>query len=155
MDNYHDTAFDPLAIHVNVASPAGAHAVGSLAFFRYIVRQGELAMPFERADQEALELLGAIPDAFNDEEEEMLPRYGRGWRIVPAQDSMDWPVLEATPQRLRDALLRAQHMLWQHAANWSVSVGELNCIESDLDAVYGVLSRAETAGVPVNVSYVG
>jgi hypothetical protein len=35
-----------------------------------------------------------------------------------------------------------------------VSAGEIAAIEEELDAVYGVLMRAEAAGVAVNVSYV-
>jgi len=31
-------------IHVNVASAAGAYSVGSVSFFRYILRLGELGL---------------------------------------------------------------------------------------------------------------
>jgi hypothetical protein len=67
---------------------------------------------------------------------------------------MDWPVLEATPERLHSALERARNLLWVHAARFAVSAGEITAIEEELDAVYGVLMRAQAAGVAVNVSYV-
>jgi hypothetical protein len=35
-----------------------------------------------------------------------------------------------------------------------VSAREISAIEDELDAVYGVLMRAEAAGYAVNVSYV-
>jgi hypothetical protein len=35
-----------------------------------------------------------------------------------------------------------------------VSAGDISSIEEELEAVYGVLMRAEAAGVAVNVSYV-
>ena len=140
-------------IHVNVASPAGAYTVGNASFFRYIVRLAELGLPVSIADQEALDILAAIPHAFETDED--VPHVsGRGWRVVPAQGELDWPVLEATPQRLRSALERAHGVLWTHAARFRVSAREITAIEEELDAVYGVLLRAEAAGFPVNVSYV-
>ena len=78
----------------------------------------------------------------------------RGWRIVPAQGELDWPVLEATPQRLRTALERARSLLWTNASRFRVSAREIAAIEDELDAVYVVLMRAEAAGFAVNVSYV-
>ena len=144
---------DPDLIHVNVASPAGAYSVGSVSFFRYILRLGELGLPLSNADREAVEVLSAIPHALGPDDEVPFAS-GRGWRVVPAQGEMDWPVLEATPERLRSALERARNLLWVHAARFSVSAGEIFAIEEELDAVYGVLMRAQAAGVAVNVSYV-
>jgi hypothetical protein len=115
-------------VHVNVACSAGAYSVGSAPFFRYILR------------------LGA--------EEEVAFVSGRGWRVVPAKGDLDWPVLEATPERLRSAFERARSILWAHAAQFQVTAGEMSAIEDELDAVYGVLMRAQAAGVAVNVSYV-
>jgi hypothetical protein len=140
-------------IHVNVASAAGAYTVGSVSFFRYIVRLGELGLPLTLADQEAVDILSAIPHALGPEDEVAFVS-GRGWRVVPAQGDLDWPVLEATPERLHSALERARSLLWMHAARFQVSVGEISSIEEELDAVYGVIMRAQAAGVAVNVSYV-
>lgn len=140
-------------MHVNVASPAGAYTVGNASFFKYIVRLSELGLALGIADREAVEILAAIPHAF-DPDEEVPHISGRGWRIVPAQGDLDWPVLEATPQRLRSALERARALLWSNAARFRVSAREITAIEEELDAVYGVLMRAEAAGFAVNVSYV-
>jgi hypothetical protein len=140
-------------VHVSVASAAGAYTVGNSSFFRYIVRLGELGLPLSCADQEAADVLAAIPHAFEAEEEVSL-QSGRGWRVVPAQGDLDWPVLEATPERLHSAFERARSILWTNAARFRVSAGEITAIEEELDAVYGVLLRAKAAGVAVNVSYV-
>jgi hypothetical protein len=144
---------EPDLVHVNVASPAGAYTVGSASFFRYILRLGELGLPLSLADQEAVDVLAAVPHALGAEEEVAFLS-GRGWRVVPAQGELDWPVLEATPERLRSAFERAHSILWTHAARFQVSAGEIAAIENELDAVYGVLMRAQAAGVAVNVSYV-
>jgi hypothetical protein len=140
-------------VHVNVASPAGAYTSGNAAFFRYIVRLTELGLPLTGQDREAVEILGAIPHAF-EPDEEVPALSGAGWRIVPAQGELDWPVLEATPQRLRTALERARALLWNNASRFRVSAREIAAIEDELDAVYAVLMRAEAAGFAVNVSYV-
>jgi len=140
-------------IHVSVASAAGAYTVGNTAFFHYIVRLSELGLPLELQDQEAVDILAAIPHAF-EHEREVARVSGRGWRVVPAQSDLDWPVLEATPERLHSAFERARGILWTHAARFHVSAREITAIEEELDAVYGVLMRAEAAGVPVNISYV-
>jgi hypothetical protein len=140
-------------IHVNVASPAGAYTVGSASFFRYILRLGELGLRLGLQDQEAVDILGSVPHAFEADDD--VPYVsGRGWRIVPARGDLDWPVLEATPQRLRTAFERASTILWKNAAAFHVSAREITAIEEELDEVYGVLQRAEAAGVAVNVSYV-
>ena len=140
-------------VHVNVASPAGAYTVGNASFFRYILRLAELDMPLTHADREATDLLLAIPHALDpDDDSPMIS--GRGWRLVPAQGDLDWPVLEATPQRLHSAFERARGLLWTHAARFHVSASEISAIEEELDAVYGVIMRAEAAGFAVNISYV-
>jgi hypothetical protein len=143
--------FHPDAVHVSVASAAGAYTVGNSSFFHYIVRLAELGLPLSHPDQEAVEILAAIPHAF-DEELSLIS--GRGWRVVPAQGALDWPVLEATPERLHSAFERARTILWHYAARCRVSAQEIAGIEEELDAVYGVLMRAQAAGVSVNVSYV-
>lgn len=140
-------------IHVSVASVAGAYTVGNPAFFRYIVRLGELGLALERPDQEALDILAAIPHAFEPDRETSYVS-GRGWRVVPAQNELDWPVLEATPQRLHSAFERARGILWTHAARFHVSARDMTAIEEELDEIYGVLMRAAAAGVSVNISYV-
>lgn len=140
-------------VHVSVASAAGAYTVGNSSFFRYIVRMAELGLALSLADQEAADVLAAIPHAFEPDEEIAL-QSGRGWRVVPAQGELDWPVLEATPERLHSAFERARNILWTNAARFHVSAGEMTAIEEELDAVYGVLMRAQAAGVAVNVSYV-
>jgi hypothetical protein len=113
----------------------------------------ELELPLSHPDQEAVDILAAIPHAF-DQEHEAPASSGRGWRVVPARGELDWPVLEATPGRLHSALERARGILWTHAARFRVSAHEIAAIEEELDAVYGVLMRAEAAGVAVNISYV-
>lgn len=140
-------------IHVSVASAAGAYTVGNSSFFRYIVRLTELGLPLSHLDQEAVDVLAAIPHAFDAEQEVPLIS-GRGWRVVPAQGELDWPVLEATPERLHSAFERARGILWTHAARFRVSAREITAIEEELDAVYAVLMRAQAAGVAVNISYV-
>ncbi|MEO9171245.1 MAG: hypothetical protein ABI282_09580 [Candidatus Baltobacteraceae bacterium] len=117
------------------------------------MRLSELGLALGIADREAVAILAAIPHAF-DPDEEVPHISGAGWRIVPAQGDLDWPVLEATPQRLRSALERARALLWSNAARFRVSAREITAIEEELDAVYGVLMRAEAAGFAVNVSYV-
>lgn len=139
------------AVNVSVASPAGAYTVGSASFFRYIVRLGEAGLALHAEEREALEMLAAIPHAFFDEEE---AQWGRGWRIVPAASTDDWPVLESTPQRFRAALETARRILWENAAPVGVSAHEIVDIEDELDAVFTILQRAEEAGFPVNISYV-
>ncbi len=146
MDFQHDSNL----IHVNVASPAGSYTVGNASFFRYIVRLSEMGLTLRPADREAVEMLASIPHAFFDEG----IASGNGWRIVPPASMQDWPVMEATPQRLRAALQTARRILWQNAAPVGVSAGEIVAIEEELGHVFGVLQNAEAAGFPVNVSYV-
>lgn len=138
---------------VSIASTAGAYTVGSPSFFHYILRLGELDLPLSLADREAIDVLAAVPHALGSQDEISLLS-GPGWRVVPAQGELDWPVLEATPERLRTALERARNILWTHGARFYVTAREINVIEDELEEVYGVLMRAAAAGVAVNVSYV-
>ncbi|GAC1359538.1 MAG: hypothetical protein NVSMB31_19860 [Vulcanimicrobiaceae bacterium] len=137
-------------VHVNVASPAGSYTVGSTSFFRYIVRLAEMGLSLQPADREAVDMLANIPHAFFDDG----IASGNGWRIVPPVSMEDWPVMEATPQRLRMALQAARRILWENAAPVGVSAGDIVMIEEELDHVFGILQRAEAAGFPVNISYV-
>lgn len=141
----------PVLVNVSVASPAGTYTVGSASFFRYILRLVEAGLPLSNGDREALEMLAAIPHAFFDDDEFV---WGRGWRVVPAGSLDDWPVLESTPQRIRDALEIARRVLWENAAPIGVSAREIVAIENELDEVFAVLKRAEDAGFPVNITYV-
>jgi hypothetical protein len=102
------------------------------------------------ADREAIDVLGAIPNAFVDEEE----LSGSGWRVVPATSYEDWPVLEATPQRLRRALEAARRILWENAAPVGISAREIVSVDEEIENVLAVLQQAEAAGFSVNVSYV-
>jgi len=79
---------------------------------------------------------------------------GDGWRIVPAASYDDWPVLEATPQRLRAAFQTARRLLWANAGPVGISAGEMIDVDSDIDSVLSVLHQAEAGGYSVNVSYV-
>ena len=151
MHGMHGEPVPPL-VNVSVASPAGTYTVGNPSFFRYIVRLAEAAeLHLSPAEREALEMLAAIPHAFFDDDEFV---WGRGWRVVPPVSLDDWPVLESTPQRLRGAFETARRILWENAAPVGVSAREIVAIETELDEVFAVLTRAEEAGVPVNISYV-
>ena len=138
-------------VHVNVASPVGSYTVGNTSFFRYIVRLAEVGLPLGGDEREALEMLAAIPHAFLEDDE---APFGRGWRIVPAAGTDDWPVLESTPQRVRAAFETARRILWENAAPVGVSANEIVAIEDELDALFSVLERAEQGGFPVNITYV-
>jgi hypothetical protein len=137
-------------ILVSVGSPAGAYSVGNAAFFRYVVRLSEFGLHMRPGDREALDLLSAIPNAFVDEDE----LSGNGWRVVPATTLEDWPVLEATPQRLRTALETARKLLWENAAPVGISAKEIVAIDDEIENVLSVLARAEAAGFSVNITYV-
>jgi hypothetical protein len=141
------------AVHVNVSSQAGGYTVGSAAFFHYIVRLSESDVKLSGDDVETLSILAAIPHALYPDEE-VMNAFGRGWRVVPPRDHLDWPVLEAMPQRLRSALERARSILWMRASELRISARDIAAIEDDFEALDGVISRAEAAGVPVNISYV-
>ena len=137
-------------VHVNVGSPAGAYSVGGSAFFRYVVRLGDVGLPLRASDRDAIDMLSAIPNAYVDEDEYS----GNGWRVVPAASYEDWPVLEATPQRFRTALETARRVLWENAAPAGITAREISTIDDEIENVLSVLARAEAAGFSVNVSYV-
>ncbi len=144
---------DELLVQVSVASPAGACTLEDPSLLHYILRLGESIEAPSQDDREALDVLRAIPHAF-DPDEDLIGAFGRGWRVLPARGALDWPVLEVTPQRLRSALRRAHDLLWTNAAAVRVSARDISQLEISLEAIYGVLSQAEAAGVPVSVSYV-
>jgi len=137
-------------IHVNLSSAAGTYSIGSTPFFRYVVRLSDIGLAMRPADREALDVLAAIPNAYVDEDE----LSGNGWRIVPAATGADWPVLEATPQRLRGALQTARRLLWENAAPVGISANEIVGIEEEMEHVLALLDQAEAGGFSVNVSYV-
>ncbi len=137
-------------IHVNVSSPAGTYSVGSTPFFRYVVRFTDIGLPLRASDRDSIDLLAAIPNAYVDEDE----LSGNGWRIVPAATGTDWPVLEATPQRLRRALQTARRLLWENAAPVGITASDIVSIEDEIENVLAVLDRAEAGGFSVNVTYV-
>jgi len=141
---------DSSLVHVSVASPAGSYTVGNASFFRYIVRLGEMGLALRPADREAVAMLASIPHAFFDEG----IASGNGWRIVPPSSMQDWPVMEATPQRLRRALETARRVLWEHAAPVGITAREIVSIDEEIENVLAILQRAETAGFSVSVSYV-
>ena len=95
-------------------------------------------------------MLANVPHAYADEEE----CSGDGWRIVPAMSYEDWPVLEATPQRLRAAFQTARRLLWTNAGPVGISAGDMIAVDTEIESVLGVLRQAEAGGFSVNVSYV-
>jgi hypothetical protein len=137
-------------VHVSIASSAGGYTVANASFFRYVLRLNEVGLPLKPSDLRALDVLAAIPHAFDDDD--MLS--GDGWRVVPPSSLEDWTVLEVTPQRLRSALQTARRILWQNAAPAGISAGDVVDVDAEIDNVLGVLQRAEAAGCSVNVSYV-
>jgi hypothetical protein len=137
-------------ISVNVGSPAGMCTVASPAFYRYVLRLAEAPLHASAGDRAQLDMLANVPHAYADEVE----CSGDGWRIVPAASYDDWPVLEATPQRLRAAFQTARRLLWANAGPVGISAGEIIDVDSDIDSVLNVLHRAEAGGYSVNVSYV-
>ncbi len=137
-------------IHVNVGSPAGMCTVANSSFYRYVLRLGDSEIAVSADDRIQLDMLAAIPHAFTDES----MNSGDGWRIVPAASYEDWPVLEASPQRLRAAFQTARRVLWKNAAPVGISAGEIVAIDAEIDNVLGVLRQAEAVGYSVNVSYV-
>jgi hypothetical protein len=138
-------------VNVSVGSPAGMCTVANGSFYRYVLRLAEAELALSPADQAQLDVLAAVPHATSDEESTS----GDGWRIIPAMSYEDWPVLEATPQRLRAAFQTARRVLWRHSVPVGITAGELVTIDADIDAVLGVLRRAEAVGYSVNISCVG
>src|SRR5271154_3455674 len=96
-------------VNVSVGSPAGMCTVANGSFYRYVLRLAEAELALSPADQAQLDVLAAVPHATSDEESTS----GDGWRIIPATSYEDWPVLEATPQRLRAAFQTARRVLWR------------------------------------------
>ena len=137
-------------VHMSVGSPSGSCTVGNPAFYRYVLRLVDAELALDDVDRANLDVLAAIPHAFIDDD----VASGSGWRIVPAASLEDWPVLEATPQRLRAAFQTARRLLWRNAAPVGISAGDIVDVDTDIDTVLGVLQRAEAAGCPVSVSYV-
>ncbi len=137
-------------VSVSVGSPAGMCSVANASFYRYVIRLAEADVATTLADRANLDVLANVPHAYADEVE----CSGDGWRIVPAASYDDWPVLEATPQRLRAAFQTARRLLWANAGTVGISAGEMIDVDSDIDSVLNVLHRAEAGGYSVNVSYV-
>jgi hypothetical protein len=137
-------------ISVSVGSPAGMCTVASPAFYRYVLRLAEAPLHASASDRAQLDVLANVPHAYADEEE----CAGDGWRIVPAVSYEDWPVLEATPQRLRAAFQTARRLLWTNAGPVGISAGDMIAVDTQIDSVLGVLHQAEAGGFSVNVSYV-
>jgi hypothetical protein len=137
-------------ISVSVGSPAGMCTVASPAFYRYVLRLAEAPLHASASDRAQLDVLANVPHAYADEEE----CAGDGWRIVPAMSYEDWPVLEATPQRLRAAFQTARRLLWTNAGPVGISAGDMIAVDTQIDSVLGVLHQAEAGGFSVNVSYV-
>jgi hypothetical protein len=124
--------------------------VANPAFYRYVIRLGEAPLNVGAADRAQLDVLANVPHAYADEEE----CAGDGWRIVPAVSYEDWPVLEATPQRLRAAFQTARRLLWANAGPVGISAGDMIAVDGEIESVLGVLRQAEARGYSVNVSYV-
>lgn len=126
------------------------YAVDDPAFFRYVLRLGEAELAASPQDMARLDVLANVPHAYADEVESS----GDGWRIVPAHSGEDWPVLEATPQRLRAAFQTARRLLWANAGPVGISAGEMMSVDAAIDSVLGVLNQAEAGGFSVSLSYV-
>ena len=139
-----------MMIGVSVGSPAGMVAVADSTYSRFVLRLAESDVPFTEQDLASIDVFTNVPHAHADEVE----CAGDGWRIVPAASYEDWPVLEATPQRLRAAFQTARRLLWANAAPVGISAGEMMSIDAEIDSVLGVLHQAEAGGFSVSVSYV-
>ncbi|TAM61945.1 hypothetical protein EPN52_01520 [bacterium] len=135
---------------MTVGSRAGGYIVEQAAFVDFVLHLDEAELPLGAAERRSLAMLAAVPHALLDEEEAS----GEGWRVVRPVAQSDWPVLETTPRRLREALETARTILWLHAGPVGISAGDLIAVESEIDAVLVCLQKAEAAGVPVSVSYV-
>ncbi|TAM87908.1 hypothetical protein EPN42_10350 [bacterium] len=135
---------------VAVGSQAGGYIVEHAAFVDFVLHLSDSELPLAAAERRSLAMLAAVPHALLDDEEAS----GEGWRIVAPVAQSDWPVLETTPRRLREALETARTVLWRHAGPVGITAGDLIAVESEIDAVLVCLQKAEAAGVPVSVSYV-
>lgn len=145
-----DRGKNSLMISVSVGSPAGTCTVANPAFYRYVLRLAEAPVSASSVDRAQLDVLANVPHAYADEEE----CSGDGWRIIPAMSYEDWPVLEATPQRLRAAFQTARRVLWANAGPVGISAGDIMSVDTEIESVLGVLQQAEARGLCVNVSYV-
>lgn len=125
-------------------------AIANPAFLRYVYHLTEEPLGANPSDRRQLEVLAAIPHAFADEEESV----GAGWRVVPAASYDDWPVLEATPQRLRAALQTARRLMWANGGGSGISARDMIAADREIDGVLAVLQDAEVRGLAVNVAYV-
>ena len=137
-------------VNVSVGSPAGMCTVANPAFYRYVLRLAEAPLHTSPVDRAQLDMLANVPHAYADEEE----CSGDGWRIVPAMSYEDWPVLEASPQRLRAAFQTARRLLWTNAGPVGISAGDMIAVDKEIESVLGVLHQAEAGCFSVNVSYV-
>jgi len=135
---------------VAVGSRAGGYIVEHAAFVDFVLHLNDSELPLAAAERNSLAMLAAIPHAFLDDE----AQFGEGWRVIPPAAESDWPVLETTPRRLREALETARTVLWRHAGPVGISAGDLIAVEMEIDAVLACLQKAEIAGVPVSVSYI-
>ena len=138
-------------VNVTIGSPVGAYSTTSTPFFRYIVRLNEAELEMSATDRDAIDLLAAIPHAFFDDDEAVS---GNGWRVVPPTCGSDWPVLEATPQRIRNAFQVARRLLWRNAGPVGISAADILGVDEEIEKVLGVVASAEAAGFSVNVTYV-
>ena len=137
-------------VQVNISSPAGSYASSSTPFFHYVVRLSEAGLRISDMERNALELLGAIPHAFFDDDF----CEGPGWRVVPPRSYADWPVLETEPYQLRAALETASGLIWLHAAAMGISVREIALVEEEIAKVLFVTDLAEQGGYKMNMTYV-
>ena len=140
----------PIRVQVNVGSPAGTYASSSTPFFRYIVRLNEAELPLPDSSRKALDLLGAIPHAFFDDESSE----GPGWRVIAPISGEDWPVLETEPADLRRAFETARGVLWQNAAAVGITAREIENVDDEIDKILSVVDRAEECGFKMSLSYV-
>ena len=100
-----------------------------------------------------MDILGSVPHAFEADDD--VPYVsGRGWRVVPR--AAIW--IGRYWKRRRSGCAPPSNALRRFCGRtpraFHVSAREITAIEEELDEVYGVLQRAEAAGVAVNVSYV-
>jgi hypothetical protein len=143
-------------VQVNVSfghgldSEAELYTTSSRPFFQYVVRLSESNLPIDEVERAALELLGAIPHAFFDDQS----CEGPGWRVVPPFFSADWPVLETEPQRLRLALEIALDVIWRHAAAIGITHKDIESVDEEVARLLAVVDQAERAGFKINMTYV-
>ena len=140
-------------IHVNVASVAGAYTVGSISFFRYILRLGELGLPlYPGRSRGGRHPLGDSARTGPGGRSGLRIRTRLARRSGARRNGLARAGSDArtAPQRFR----KSPQPALDACGTFAVSAGEIASIEEELDAVYGVIMRAQAAGVAVNVSYV-